>query len=46
MKGVETGVCQNNDGGTRMLVDGDILNKKDVSDLPKSMLRLKTRQFI
>ena len=30
MKGVETGVCQNNDGGTRTLVDSDILNKKDV----------------
>ena len=29
MKGVETGVCQNNDGGTRTLVDSDILNKKD-----------------
>ena len=23
MKGVETGVCQNNDGGTRTLVDSD-----------------------
>jgi len=23
----ETGVCQNNDGGTRTLVDSDILNK-------------------
>jgi len=30
MKGVETDVCQNNDGGTRTLVDSDILNKKDV----------------
>ena len=30
MKGVETGVCQHNDGGTRTLVDSDILNKKDV----------------
>ena len=30
MKGVETGVCQNNEGGTRTLVDSDILNKKDV----------------
>ena len=30
MKGVETGVCQNNDGGTRTLVDSAILNKKDV----------------
>ena len=30
MKGVETGVCQNNDGGTRTLVDSDILNKKNV----------------
>ena len=28
MKGVETGVCQNNDGGTRTHVDSDILNKK------------------
>jgi len=28
MKGVETGVCQNNVGGTRTLVDSDILNKK------------------
>jgi len=27
MKGVEIGVCQNNDGGTRTLVDSDILNK-------------------
>ena len=46
MKGVETGVCKNNDGGTRTLVDSDILNKKMFSDLPKSMLWLKTRQFI
>ena len=38
MKGVEIGVCQNNDGGTRTLVDSDILNKKMFSDLPKSML--------
>ena len=30
MKGVETGVCQINNGGTRTLVDSDILNKKDV----------------
>ena len=30
MKGVETSVCQNNDGGTPTLVDSDILNKKDV----------------
>ena len=30
MKGVETGVCQKNDGGTRTLVDSDILNKKSV----------------
>jgi len=30
MKGVETGVCQNKNGGTRTLVDSDILNKKDV----------------
>jgi len=30
MKGVETSVCQNNDGGTRTLVESDILNKKDV----------------
>ena len=35
MKGVETGVCQNNDGGTRTLVDSDILNKKDVLWTPK-----------
>ena len=35
MKGVETGVCQNNDGGTRTLVDSDILNKKDVLWPPK-----------
>jgi len=26
MKGVETGVCQNKNGGTRTLVDSDILN--------------------
>ena len=45
MKGVETDVCQNNDGGTRTLVDSDILNKKDVLWPPKSMLWLKTRQF-
>jgi len=38
MKGVETGVCQNNDGGTGTLVGSDILNKKMFSDLPKSML--------
>ena len=24
MKGVETGVCQNNDGGTRILVDSEV----------------------
>jgi len=30
MKGVETGVCQNNYGATRTLVDSYILNKKDV----------------
>ena len=36
MKGVETGVCQNNDGGTRTLVDSDILNKKDVLWPPKN----------
>ena len=30
MKGVETGVCQNKNGGTLTLVDSDILNKKDV----------------
>jgi len=30
MKGVETGVCQNKNGGTRTLVDSDILNTKDV----------------
>ena len=35
MKCVETGVCQNNDGGTRTLVDSDILNKKDVLWTPK-----------
>ena len=35
MKGVETGDCQNNDGGTRTLVDSDILNKKDVLWPPK-----------
>ena len=46
MKGVETGVCQKNDGGTRTLVDSNILNKKMFSDLTKSMLWLKTRQFI
>jgi len=38
MKGGETGVCQNNDGGTRTLVDSDILNKKDFSGLSQSML--------
>jgi len=38
LKGVETCVCQNNDGGTRTLVESDILNKKMFSDLPKSML--------
>jgi len=27
MKGVETGVCQNKNGGTRTLVDSDMLNK-------------------
>ena len=31
MKGVETGVCQNNDDGTRTLVDSVILNKKRCS---------------
>ena len=41
MKGVETGVCQNNDGGTRTLSDGDILNKTDVLWPPKKMLWLK-----
>jgi len=30
MKGVKTGVCQNNDGGTHTLVDSDILNKQKV----------------
>ena len=35
MKGVETGVCQNKNGGTRTLVDK---TKKMFSDLPKSML--------
>ena len=35
MKGVETGVCQNNDGGILTLVDSDILNKKDVLWPPK-----------
>jgi len=30
MKDVETGVCQNKNGGTRTLVDSNILNKKDV----------------
>ena len=30
MNGVETGVCQNNDGVTRTLFDSDILNKSDV----------------
>ena len=35
MKGVETGVCQNNDGGTRTLADSDILNKTDVLRPPK-----------
>ena len=46
MKGVETGVCPNNDGSTRTLVDSNILNKKDVLWPLKSMLWLKTRQFI
>ena len=40
MKGVETGVCQNNEGGTRTLVDSDILNKKMFSDLPKSLFNM------
>ena len=35
MKGVETGVCQNNYGATRTLVDSYILNKKDVFWPPK-----------
>jgi len=30
MKGVDTGVCQNKNGGTHTLVDSDILNKNDV----------------
>jgi len=35
MKGVETGVCQNNDGDTRTLVDSAILNKKTFSNSQK-----------
>ena len=35
MIGVETSVCQNNDGGTRTLVDSDMLNKMDVLWPPK-----------
>ena len=35
MKGVDTGVCQNKNGGTHTLVDSDILNKNDVPWHPK-----------
>ena len=43
MKGVETGVCQNNDGGTRTLVDSDILNKKDVLWPPKKYVFIENK---
>ena len=43
MKGVETGVCQNNDGGTRTLVDSDILNKKDVLSPPKKYALIENK---
>ena len=48
MNGVETGVCQNNDGGTRTLVDSDILNKKDVLWPPKkyALIEYKTVDLI
>ena len=43
MKGVETGVSQNNDGGTRTLVDSDILNKKDVLWPPKKYVLIENK---
>ena len=43
MKGVETGVCQNNDVGTRTLVDSDILNKKDVLWPPKKYALIENK---
>ena len=48
MKGVETGVCQNNDWGTRTLVDSDILNKKYVLWPPEkyAMIENKTVDLI
>ena len=43
MKVVETGVCQNNDGGTRTLIDSDILNKKDVLWPPKKYALIENK---
>ena len=46
MKGVETGVCQNNDGGTRTLVDSDILNKKDAMKEPMSLYYTSSKSML
>ena len=44
MKGVETGVCKNNDGGTRTLVDSDILNNKNVFWPPKKYVLIENKK--
>ena len=43
MKGVETGVCQNNNGSTRTLVDSDILSKKYVLWPPKKYALIENK---
>ena len=44
MKGVETGVCQNNDVGTRTHVDSDILNKQYVFWPPKKYALIENKK--